>query len=233
VLDFTRFRALTFDCYGTLIDWETGILACVRPILAARGIRPGDDEILAEYARLEAAEESGPYKPYRQVLRGVMRGIGEAFGAPLRTPEIDALAASVGEWPAFPDTAAALGALKSRYRIGVLSNVDRDLFGLTRAKLGIEPDVLVTAEDTRSYKPAIGHFWQGMRALALPGARILHVAQSLYHDIGPARSLGMGAVWVRRRSTRTGGGATIPAPEAEPDLEVVDLASLATIALRD
>lgn len=227
MLDLSRPAALTFDCYGTLIDWETGILRAVRaesPLPATT-----DDHILETYARLEQAAEAGPFRPYREVLREVARGLADTLGFPLRSPGF--LADSIPDWPAFPDTPAALATLASRYRLAILSNIDPDLFAHSLPKLtaaGARFGAVVTAADARSYKPAAGHFRLGLAALSLPAERVLHIAQSLYHDIAPARALGLATVWVNRRAGRPGQGATSPA-SANPDLEVPDLATLAAM----
>lgn len=237
MLDPDRYQLLTFDCYGTLIDWETGILAALRGLLEHHGKEgPGDAELLALYAELEPAAQSGEYRPYREVLAEVTRGFAEALGIALRPGEEATLAASVGAWPAFRDSSKALARLARRYDLAILSNIDRDMFEATRPTLIGAHDfdfrAVITAEDTRSYKPAIGHFWKAIDTLGVPGARILHVAQSLYHDIGPAQSMGITTVWVDRRSGRAGHGAT-PFTEVEhavePDLVVPDLRSLAEL----
>ncbi len=229
MLDLSRFEALTFDCYGTLIDWESGLLRALGSmgLLAAS---PADT--LAAFARAEARAEAGPYRPYRQVLTEVALDLARELGRPLSPEAAGRLPASIADWEPFPDTAGALEHLARRFSLNVISNVDDDLFESTRARLG-RPSLLervVTAQYCRSYKPARRNFRVMLALLDLPPDRVLHVAQSLYHDIGPARELGLATVWVRRRSTRTGGGATMPAPQARPDLEVPDLATLAAMA---
>lgn len=231
MLNPDRFDAITFDCYGTLIDWEQGILQAVRPVLAVHGVRAGDDELLALYARLEAdlerraSSDRQAFMRYREVLGQVMRGLGEHFGLDLIDREIDRLPASLARWPAFPETAPCLRALKTRYRLAVLSNIDRDLFEDTAPKLGVELDELVTADFCRSYKPDPRHFRVALALLDLPPARVLHVAESLVHDVVPARALGITTVWVNRRGDR-GPGASGTTGAAAPDLVVPDLATL-------
>jgi 2-haloacid dehalogenase len=224
-IDFSRVRWLSFDCYGTLIDWESGILAAVRPVLARHGAAPGDDQILAEYARLEAAEESDRYRPYRVVLRRVMAGLGAAFGAGLAEAECEALPRSLRDWPAFGDTVPSLVSLQRRFRLAVLSNIDDELFAMTAPRLGVKLDALVTAQECRSYKPAAGNFRALLERTRAQTGGLVHVAQSLYHDVAPARALGLKTVWVNRRG---GHRATLPA-EVQPDLEVPDLATLAAM----
>ncbi len=230
MIDFTNIEALTFDCYGTLIDWETGILQAVRPVLSVHGVRTTDDDILGRFARLEAAEEAEEYKPYREVLRNVMGHLGREYECEFVDRELDRLPDSIKRWPAFPDTAGALQRLAGRFTINIISNVDDDLFEGTHPKLGVPVGRLVTAQYCGSYKPSRRNFNVMLALLDLPPDRVVHVAQSLYHDIGPAHELGLRTVWVRRRSTRSGGGATVPAPDAAPDLETPDLKTLAEIA---
>jgi len=237
MLDPARYQVLTFDCYGTLIDWESGILAALHGLLGRHGVAPpGDDRLLALYAELEPAAQAGAYRPYREVLAGVTRGLAGTLGFELAPGEERTLADSIADWPAFRDTPKALARLAQRYDLAILSNIDRDLFAATRPRLiggqGFDFAAVVTAEDTRSYKPAIGHFWRAIEALGVPGARILHVAQSLYHDITPAQSMGISTVWVNRRADRGGHGATPftqAQQEVEPDLVVHDLRTLADV----
>jgi 2-haloacid dehalogenase len=225
---FQRFRALTFDCYGTLIDWERGLLAALRALLRRQGVPIDDERLLHLYAAFETEAEAGPYAPYRVVLRRVMVRMAAAMSFPLEAGDEDCLSASIGDWPAFPDTVAALRALKTRYRLAIASNIDDDLFAATRPRLGVEFDAVVTAQQVRSYKPAPAHFTAALERLALSPGDVLHVAQSLFHDVAPAKSLGMTTVWVNRRAGRPGFGATPPA-DALPDLEVPDLRTLAAL----
>lgn len=232
-LDLARFEALTFDCYGTLIDWNTGVLAALRSILGAHASGVSDSDLLTLYGRFEHEAEhpapGGGHKAYRDALREVVDRFGAHFGFTPTQAQRDALPESVARWPAFPDTADALRALKRRYRLAVLSNIDRDIFAHTAPKLGVDLDALVTAQDVGSYKPRRAHFDEGLKRLGLPRERVLHVAQSLYHDVAPARALGFSTVWV----ARAGGGAGASfdgARDAKPDLVVPDLATLAAMA---
>ena len=230
-IDFARVRAITFDCYGTLIDWETGLLRALRPALAVHGVQADDDAILELFAALEQEQESGPYKTYREVLWEVMLGIGRHFDRAFAERQIEGLAESIARWPAFADTPTALRVFGERFPLNIISNIDDDLFELTRPKLGATFDRIVTAEYCRSYKPAVRNFNVMLALLDLAPEQVLHVAQSLYHDIGPARTLGMQTVWVNRRAGRRGSGAT-PAATAIPDLETPDLASLVQVIER-
>ena len=226
MIDFDAFDVLTFDCYGTLIDWERGIVSALAPVFAAHRVLLEPDRALPVFAELEAALEAGPYMEYRAVLAGVLQGMGERL-AFVPTPEqLDAFSNSVGAWPPFPDSADALRRLKTRYKLAVISNVDDDLFAHTARRLGTPFDWVVTAQQVRSYKPALANFERAIEQIGVAPSGILHVAQSLYHDIAPAKSLGLATVWVNRRQGKRGFGATPPA-KAEPDLEVPDLKTLA------
>jgi 2-haloacid dehalogenase len=231
MLDVAAFDALTFDCYGTLIDWETGIADALRPIAAAHGSEAGDDTLLEAFARHEAALEAGPYRSYRDVLAGALRGVGSDLGFEPGDDEVAAFSGSVGDWPAFPDSAGALATLKQRFRLGVITNCDDDLFALSNRRLGVEFDWVITAQQARGYKPNPANFVLAFERIDVPRERILHVAQSLFHDHVPAKALGMTTVWINRRQGRAGFGATPPA-EAVPDLVVPDMRSFAALTER-
>jgi 2-haloacid dehalogenase len=234
-MDFSRFTTITFDCYGTLIDWEAGILPTLRSVLANHGCRIPDSEILELYGEFEAEAESGAYRNYKEVLRSVVRAFGVRLQIDASSAEIDSLPESVGSWPPFPDTVTALRNLKQRYKLAIISNIDDDLFAKTRKLLEVDFDVVITAEQARSYKPSINNFKLALRQLAISPDQLLHAGQSIYHDVVPARSLGIATVWVNRKSARPGIGAvrfsSAPADEQRPDLEVPDLASLVTAAI--
>jgi len=229
-LDFGQFDALTFDCYGTLIDWEAGILAALRPVFEARGLRLTDDELLESFGRHEAAVEAGPYQRYRQILGATLRAVGAEHGFEPTAAEVGAFGGSVADWPPFPDSAAALALLATRFRLGVITNCDDDLFAASQRRLGIAFDWVVTAQQVGAYKPSERNFEVAFERLGLPRDRILHCAQSLFHDHVPAKRLGLSTVWVDRRRDRGGLGATPPAT-ATPDLTVPDMATLAEVAL--
>lgn len=230
-MDFDSFKWLTFDCYGTLIDWESGILSCLRPILASHRAVRSDQEILALFAELEAELESGTrqYIPYREVLARVVAGIGEKLGFVATAGETALLAASVPQWKPFPETVPALRRLKQKYKLGIISNIDDDLFASTQKQLEINFDLIITAQQARSYKPSQNNFLLAIRRIGVPKEKILHVAQSMYHDVIPSRALGIANVWVNRRSRHKGSGATKIAM-GTPDLEVPDLITLAGLA---
>lgn len=226
------FDALTFDCYGTLIDWETGILNELRGWAQPAGL--SDDALLeafgAEESRCEAAT---PDKLYPAILADVHRALGQRWGLEPNKLAPIAFGGSVQRWPAFADSPQALAYLKEHYKLVILSNVDTNSFARSNQKLGVEFDLILTAQDIGSYKPDPRNFDYALKALGEIGIareRILHVAQSLFHDIVPAKAIGLKTVWVNRRRGKAGGGAT-PAVsgDATPDLEVGSLAELADL----
>ncbi len=231
-MNLREFDALSFDCYGTLIDWEQGILAELRPWAAPTGL--SDDAILEAFGEEESrAEAATPGKPYPGILADVYRALGRRWSRPVNEVTPIAFGGSVGRWPAFADSAEALAYLKQHYKLVILSNVDRVSFARSNAKLGVEFDLILTAQDIGSYKPDRRNFEALLAEIGTLGVerpRLLHVAQSLFHDIAPAKALGLNTVWVNRRKGKPGGGATPPASgDATPDLEVASLADLAAL----
>ena len=231
-LDYGRFEAITFDCYGTLIDWEAGLTAAFQPVLLAHGSEAAGADLLARYARHEAAAEAGPYLRYRDVLATSLRGVAAELDFEPTPDEVATFSGSVVDWPAFSDAAAALASLKERYRLGVLTNCDDDLFASSNERLGVEFDWIVTAEQVGSYKPDERNFHALLDRLGLPREGILHVAQSLFHDHVPAQRLGFSTVWIDRRQDQVGSGAT-PDAAATPDATFPDMASFAAAAAVD
>jgi 2-haloacid dehalogenase len=228
-IDYRDVDALTFDCYGTLIDWESGLSAAFRPILTAHGISADPEDVLVRFARHEAATESGPYRRYREVLAAGLRGVATELGFIPSDAEVDAFSTSVRVWPAFPDSAEALQQVKRRFKLGVITNCDDDLFAASNERLGVAFDWVVTAEQVGDYKPSEANFLVALKRIGLPRDRIIHVAQSLFHDHVPAKRLGLSTVWIDRRHGRAGAGATPPA-EASPDARYPDMASFAAAA---
>ena len=157
-LDFTRFDAITFDCYGTLIDWEQGILNALQPVLAPRGVDASEDELLERYARHEAALEAGDYLPYREILAGSLRGLCEelGFSASDEEPAGSRRRSAIGRH--FTTRRLPCAASTARFKLGVITNCDRDLFALSNRRLGVSFDWVVTAEDARAYKPSLAPF---------------------------------------------------------------------------
>ena len=231
-LDFGRFKALTFDCYGTLIDWESGILAALRPWAAKHGLELDDGALLAAFAEAESAIEAAqPKLLYPDVLRATQRALATRFGVAPNSSDDDAMGISIRDWPAFPDSKAALADLKRHYRLVIVSNVDRDSFATSNKKLGVDFDAIVTAQDVGSYKPNPAHFHEAFKRLAamgIPRDRVLHVAQSRFHDHAPGKALGMTTVWINRRAGKRGWGATTPpTTPVTPDAEYPDMAAFA------
>jgi len=225
LLAFHSFQAITFDCYGTLIDWESGILRVLRPLLSEHGKAVSHEEILELYAELEPAIQASKYQPYRLVLEEVVRGVGQHYGFSVSLDEARSLAASLKNWMPFPDTVAALRALKSQYRLGIISNTDDSLFAQTAQHLQVAFDWVITAEQARAYKPAPAIFELALKKIGLPAKKILHAGQSVYHDVIPAQQLGMSTVLVTRR-----GPGAVKRVSAQPDFQVPDLTTLAQMA---
>lgn len=222
---FDRFEALTFDCYGTLIDWESGLLNALRPVLRSHGQDLSDAQILNIYGDLEPKAQN-PYRKYHDVLAQIVRGFGEQLGFQVSDADAESLPRSVKDWVPFPDTVAALERLQTKYRLTIISNTDDDLFAGTARHLKIKFDQVITAEQAQAYKPSDIPFRIALQRLALSADRVLHVGQSVYHDVLPAKSLGMATVLVHRR----GFGATRHV-EGEAGLTVPDLRTLASLAV--
>jgi 2-haloalkanoic acid dehalogenase type II len=231
-IDWRRFKALTFDCYGTLIDWEAGLVAFLRPWAARHKIGLDDEALLAAYAEAESAiQKSSPGLDYPSVLAASQRALAERFRVPPSREGENKAGLSIRDWPAFPDSLAALAELKKHFKLVIVSNVDRASFVYSNKKLGVAFDAVVTADDVGSYKPNPAHFHEAFKRIAALGiarAEILHVAQSLFHDHVPAKRLGMTSVWINRRSGKKGWGATRP-PEmtVAPDAEYPTLGAMA------
>jgi 2-haloacid dehalogenase len=240
VLDLTEFQALSFDCYGTLIDWEAGIAAVLGPWAREQGLELTREELLLAYAGNEAAvEREQPSALYPEVLAMAFRRTGEKLGAPVSDEWAQRLGDSVPDWPAFPDSPDALARLARHYKLIILSNVHRAGFAASNERLGGDFAAVITAEDVGAYKPAENHFRALDATLADLGVdrdRLLHVAQSLFHDHVPAKREGLSSVWINRRHDRAGWGATPePAEPFEFDLEfksMADFADAATVSRR-
>lgn len=223
-IDGDSYDAITFDCYGTLIDWEAGLMGYIKPLLETHDAHAVDSFLLEFYGRTEAQLQAGAYRPYRQILEGVLAALGERLGF---SPSADALADfpdSIADWSPFPDTVASLKALAPRFQLAVVSNIDDDLFDLTQARLGINFDHVITAAQVHAYKPDRRMFETAIARIGVDKKRILHVAQSLYHDIAPASALGLDTVWIDRHDGHDG-GATAPA-EATPKWTLRNLGEL-------
>ena len=211
----TDFRVLTFDCYGTLIDWEGGIWDALQPLIMHGGADVTRDAALLAFAKFETRHErDDPDLRYPDLLARVHRSIAESLGIETSDALDEAFGASVPLWPAFADTADALRILKRHYKLVILSNVHRDGFAASNRKLGVEFDAVYTAEDIGSYKPANANFEYMLAHLksdfGLDKADILHTAQSLHHDHTPAKRFGLANAWIDRQRLSQGGrwGAT-------------------------
>lgn len=224
-LDATDYDALTFDCYGTLIDWQRGIIQVLQPILQGHGVEVADDSLFERYLQAEAEVESGEFVPYRDVLRQVVRRLGTHYDFTPTNADAARLADSVGQWPPFTDTNDALRRLQEHFRLAVVSNVDDDLFYETDRHFSISFDEVVTGEQVGRYKPALDPFETAFTRLGVPPNRVLHVAQSVYYDLNPAGRLGLSCAWVQRYGTRF----TDQDPRTASVVTVPDLATLANM----
>ena len=232
------FEALSFDCYGTLIDWEAGISAVLVPWAREHRLDVSAAKLLERYAEAEAMHETqSPGARYPEILGAALSSVGSALGVDVGAAERERLATSVGDWPAFPDSPDALARLSARYRLVILSNVDRRSFASSNARLGVHFDAIITAEDVGSYKPSPRNFealLETVRGLGVHDGRLLHVAQSLFHDHVPARSIGLPTAWIDRRGARPGWGATPPPRVAvTPDWTFPSMAAFADACLDD
>lgn len=229
MIDFSHFEFLSFDCYGTLIDWESGMLGYLRPLLHSKGCQVSDGQILNLYSEFEPRQQEPPYRSYRNVLASVVHDFAGEFRIQVSEEEANGLADSIRRWEPFFDTEPALKRLKSRYKLAVLSNINDDLFAFTAPKLGVQLDCVVTAQQAQSYKPSQRNFEMLLARVGVEKSRLLHVAESLYHDVVPARSLGIASVWVNRRQGKAAAATRFVA--AQPDLEVPTVAALADLAI--
>ncbi len=212
-MKLSEFKVLTFDCYGTLIDWETGMVNALKPLTERLDSKLTRDEILQAHARHESSQQrQTPYKRYREVLAIVYRRLAEEWGIKSEWGECVRYGNSIKDWPAFPDTAAALGYLKQHYKLVILSNVDTESFAESNKKLGVDFDAIYTAEDIGSYKPADSNFEYMLAMLKSRGydkGDILHTAESMFHDHAPANRHGLKSCWIYRRHEQQGFGATM------------------------
>jgi 2-haloacid dehalogenase len=229
------YEVLSFDCYGTLIDWESGIWTALQPLLLANHVPVGRPDVLAEFGRIEAAQEARtPSLLYSDLLAGVHKDLATSLGLE-STDDMDRVfGASVPEWPAFADSAAALAFLSGHYRLVILSNVDRVSFAGSNQRLDVTFDAVYTAEDIGSYKPDPENFDYLLRHLeddfGVVADSVIHVAQSLYHDHAPAKAAGLDTVWIDRQRLSVGGdwGATTPIEDPpQPDHVFFSMADMA------
>ena len=224
-IDLTKIQVLTFDCYGTLIDWETGISGALSLLLAKHGLTIDAKSLLQMYAKHELTERNKPYQSYRILLRNVVTSIFSEFKLKASTNEQDFLSQSIESWPPFTDTVKSLNFLQKKYKLGVISNIDNDLFETSYSKMQIPFNWIVTAEQAQSYKPNLAPFTLALETIPYPKENILHVAESNYHDIAPAKHLGIKTVWIRRQEISN---ATLSS-SINPDMEIRDLEHLCTL----
>jgi 2-haloacid dehalogenase len=235
-VDLTDVTALSFDCYGTLIDWESGIVAALQPFLARNRLDLDREDLLALFGTHETVVEAQqPADRYPEILAETMRRMAADLGVEATEAECAAFGASVPEWPAFPDSAAALARLKQRFKLIILSNVDRASFAESNEQLGVEFDLVITAEDVGAYKPDQRNFdrlFAELPSIGVERSQLVHVAESLYHDHGPAQVNNLPSVWIHRRHGKEGSGATHrPEGVREPDWRFTSMAAFADAAL--
>jgi len=234
-MKLSEFQVMSFDCYGTMIDWESGILAQIRPWVAAQGVEVSDSEILEGFGAAESLQEAEtPSALYSDVLRGVHRRLATLWGLPHADSAAHRFGKSVGMWPVFPDSHDALSRLQQRYRLVILSNVDRESFSASQTLLGVEFDAVYTAEDIGSYKPDpnnFAHLLESEKAAGYDRSEILHVGQSLFHDHVPASDAGLATCWIQR-PTAVGDHGAAPPPKRLPrvDFHFFSLVELADAA---
>ena len=231
-MKLTDFKVLTFDCYGTLIDWESGMLAGLAPLTSRLKRELTHNEILEAHARYESMQQlQTPAKIYREVLAIVYRRLAEEWGIPVDWDECIQYGNSVKNWPAFPDSAEALKYLKQHYKLVILSNVDHVSFAESNKKLGLDFDAIYTAEAIGSYKPADANFeymLNMLQGLGLEKSDILHTAESMFHDHKPANRHGLKSCWIYRRFAKEGFGATMhPGDMPHYDFRFNSMAELA------
>lgn len=222
-MKLSDFKVLTFDCYGTLIDWEGGIYQALQPLLAKRSSTLTRDVALEVFARHESdQEELTPDMPYSQLLSVVYQRMANEWAIPITRAQANIFGASVPDWPAFPDSADALAYLKQHFKLVILSNVDRVSFRASNARLKVEFDAIYSAQDIGAYKPSPKNFHYMLAHLesdfGLGRADILHTAQSLFHDHAVANTFGLASAWIDRRHGNDGWGATMP-PESTPHID--------------
>ena len=214
----THFEALTFDCYGTLIDWESGMIEALKPLTSKASRQLKGNEILEAHARHESSQQvQTPAKLYRDLLATVYRRLAEEWGVATSWSDCVAYGRSIRNWPAFADTTASLQYLKRHYKLAILSNVDNESFSFSNEKLGVDLDAVYTAEDCGSYKPSSRNFeymLAKLKTIGIEKNQILHTAESLFHDHGPANEHGLASCWIDRRHGKEGSGATTAMAQA-------------------
>jgi 2-haloalkanoic acid dehalogenase type II len=212
-MSLTAYKALTFDCYGTLIDWETGMVEALRPLTSEIKRNITRNEILESHARHESSQQLyTPAKPYRELLSIVYKRLAEEWGVSVSYEACVAYGRSIKDWPAFPDSAAALHYLKRYFKLVILSNVDNESFSHSNRRLEVAFDAIYTAEDIGSYKPSARNFEymiEKLGSLGVTKEQVLHTAESMFHDHKPANEFKLKSCWIYRRHAQQGFGATM------------------------
>jgi 2-haloacid dehalogenase len=234
MIEWSRVQALTFDCFGTLVDWEQGILRDLKAGLTTRAGKPAteyyaDDELLRFYSLAEPAAQGTPFKTYRDVLKVSLLRIADSGHLKIKDPEV--LVHGLPTWPVFDDVPEALGRLKGRFKIALVTNCDRDLLAGVLPRLGADLDAVITSADVSAYKPSPRLFEEALNRLGVAKDALVHAAQSLFHDVEPARGMGIATVHVDRRGGKPGGATPRPTAAAIPDLVVKNLSELCSRAL--
>jgi len=216
-----QYDIITFDCYGTLIDWESGIISAFQSEAAKDGVELRGDQIIEAYAAEEPSVEFAAYRSYRDVLAETASRVAAKLGWNLPVERAGFLAASLPEWQPFPDTNPALERLARRFQLGILSNIDDDLLTATRRHFTADFELIVTAQQVKSYKPDLAHFKE---AIVRAGEkRLLHAAQSYFHDVVPTRKIGIPVVWINRKVIGVEPGAPVPTHEVRTLAELANL----------
>ncbi|WMD22142.1 haloacid dehalogenase type II [Achromobacter seleniivolatilans] len=223
-------KVLTFDVYGTLIDWETGLNDALQQVFRAHGVERTESEALQLFAHHEAQVGAGDYLPYRDVLAETLVRIGRDLNFKPVDAELRAFVESVRDWPAFEDSHDALLRLQKHFKLAVITNCDDEHFAMSNRQLRVEFDYIVTAELARSYKPSLNNFRLALGSIGVSRNKVLHVAESLFHDHVPAKKLGLATVWINRRHNKVGQGAT-PSAVAAPDAEYPSMSAFADAIL--
>jgi 2-haloacid dehalogenase len=225
---FELYEVLSFDVYGTLIDFEQGILDALKTVLKTHQIHLSDEQILELYGEIEARIQEEKFSKYKDVLRKVVGEFGERFYFTPSSTELNCLVHSLGTWMPFPEIVESLTTLKKKYQLAIFSNIDDDLFSLSAQYFDVDFDWVITSEQAKHYKPSLESFKFAIKKIGVSPDKILHISCSMYHDIIPARALGLSTVWVNGRSYMAGFGSTPPV-SGSPDFEVPDLKTLVSI----
>ncbi len=220
-MNFNQFKLISFDCYGTLVDWKRSLMDIMNPFVIRHKLDLSKDQLFDLFLKADQKNIDGDYKPYSDVLVAIMDEMGKELGVNLKQAERTCLVDRFGDWTAFPDSSDALQELQKKYKLAIISNVDDELFDMTKRCIGVRFDYIVTAKQVGSYKPSKNNFIRALETFGLPKEQVLHVSQSIYHDIIPTNELGWSNVWINRYSDPE---RTDPAEFA--DLVVPDLASL-------